>query len=65
MKTTHQIARELLDMPDVPLHIEGWRMGWDDEIVVREADHILSGVILMNRESPISREDEEEGYSMR
>lgn len=29
MKTTHQVARELLALPDVPLKVELW-CGWDN-----------------------------------
>ncbi len=40
MKTTHQIARELLELPDVPLQIEMWcRMeGHETAVDFREED---------------------------
>lgn len=33
MKTTHQLAQELLDLPDVPLKVELWA-GWDNPTAV-------------------------------
>lgn len=33
-KTTHQVAKELLEMPDIPLCVEGWYGGKDYELQV-------------------------------
>jgi len=62
MKTTHQIARELLDMPDAPLHIEMWGMGRGDEIGVVEVDedcHPAGGVMLVRKPGAAVEEDGE------
>jgi hypothetical protein len=36
MKTTHEIARELLALPDVPLVVEGWTTEWVGHEMVAE-----------------------------
>ena len=48
MKTTHQMARELLALPDVRLVIEGWCMTWDrPEMVADMTEYDPEGTAII------------------
>ena len=49
MKTTHRIARELLALPDVPLHIEGWCRMDNREMVAELTDYSDQEAILWQK----------------
>lgn len=52
MKTTHQIAAELLALPDVPLVIEGWCMMDNHEMVAKITDYCDGTAIIMQKPDP-------------
>jgi len=47
MKTTHQIANELLQLPDVPLEIEGWCRVDKYEVVAEMTAHSPDSVAII------------------
>jgi hypothetical protein len=47
MKTTHEIARELLALPDVPLFIDGWFYHWADREMVAEMTKNPKGTAII------------------
>jgi len=47
MKTTHEIARELLKLPDVPLLVEGWCRANDEEIEARMTAYDPEGTAIL------------------
>lgn len=53
MKTTHQLARELLALPDVPVKVEMW-CGWDDPTAVM-SDYDPEGTAFIVDQSQIDK----------
>jgi len=49
MKTTHQIARELLALPDIPLLIEGWYRMDHHEMAASITDYDPNRAILWQK----------------
>jgi len=47
MKTTHQIAEELLQLPDVQLHIEGWCLLDNQEICAVMSEYDPEGTAFL------------------
>jgi hypothetical protein len=52
MKTTHQIAAELLALPDIPLIIEGWCVMDNHEMVAKITDYCDNTAIIMQKPDP-------------
>jgi hypothetical protein len=52
MKTTHQIARELLALPDVELVIEGWCPMDNHEMVAEITSYDENTVIIWQKPDP-------------
>lgn len=52
MKTTHQMAKELLELPDVPLVIEGWCKMDNHEMVVEITDYSDEEAIIWQKPDP-------------
>jgi hypothetical protein len=51
MKTTHQIAAELLQLPDVPLRVEGWcqRDGYETAAVMTAYDPENEAILIQRQ----------------
>lgn len=49
MKTTHELARELLALPDVPVLVELW-CGWHNPTAVMTEYDLEGKAIIVNRD---------------
>jgi len=56
MKTTHEIARDLLALPDVPLLVEGWCEMNNHEVAVKMRDADETGAILFQKVVDVEKE---------
>lgn len=52
MKTTHQVGRELLALPDVPLHIEYWCRLEGDEPIPQMTEWDPQGTAILRMGKP-------------
>ena len=60
MKTTHQMARELLALPDVPLYIDEWFYHWGDREIVAEMTNNPEGTALI-WQKPVNQNEKRPG----
>jgi len=47
MKTTHELARELLELPDVPVKVEYWTADADSEPVALMTEYDPEGTAMI------------------